>query len=283
MDAGLAALLGAAVGTLGTGAAALVTGLLGRGQTRMQLRAEHARLLRELRRSAYVAFTQCFQEVHALHTEAAISASAEAEAEAGERDRGRLLCDADGSYVPVNGCTVNSNNGNGPSLSKDHLLSRLLPSRRRMPCSPRASSCPAGSGSWSADRVADLEYANLDWSRQLHATPWLQIPADVLDTERANSKGLAAVGLRSGQPAHHRNRDGGVLLPSHQRGRTSTRTAGAAAAHRAPPKSPTMTRCSAPGTPGRWASYATRERSPRAGSAARPPGSRSGTNMAGSI
>ncbi|MGW3941666.1 hypothetical protein [Streptomyces phaeochromogenes] len=32
------------------------------------------------------------------------------------------------------------------------------------------------SGSWSADRVADLEYANLDWSRQLHATPWLQIP-----------------------------------------------------------------------------------------------------------
>ncbi|MGA5506211.1 hypothetical protein [Streptomyces umbrinus] len=96
MDAGLAALLGAAIGSLGTGAAALVTGLLGRGQTRMQLRAEHARLLREPRRSAYVAFTQCFQEVHALHTEAAISASAAAEA--GEPDRGRLLRDAGGTY-----------------------------------------------------------------------------------------------------------------------------------------------------------------------------------------
>ncbi|MFI1488652.1 hypothetical protein [Streptomyces sp. NPDC020747] len=60
----------------------------------MQLRAEHARLLREPRRSAYVAFTECFQEVHALHTEAAISVSAEA----GEPDRGRLLRDADGAY-----------------------------------------------------------------------------------------------------------------------------------------------------------------------------------------
>ena len=38
------------------------------------------------------------------------------------------------------------------------------------------------------DRVADLEYANLDWPRQLHAAPWLQIPAGVLDTERANSR-----------------------------------------------------------------------------------------------
>ncbi|MFF5001532.1 hypothetical protein ACFY3G_01780 [Streptomyces phaeochromogenes] len=97
MDAGLAALLGAAVGTLGTSGAALVTGFLGRGQARMQLRAEHARLLREPRRSAYVAFSQCFQEVHALHAEAAKSASAAAEA--GEPDRGRLLRDANSAYV----------------------------------------------------------------------------------------------------------------------------------------------------------------------------------------
>ena len=97
MDAGLAALLGAAVGALGTGGATLVTGFLGRGQARMQLRAEHARLLREPRRSAYVAFTQCFHEVHALHAEAAKAASAAVEA--GEADRGRLLRDADDAYV----------------------------------------------------------------------------------------------------------------------------------------------------------------------------------------
>ncbi|MEV0222169.1 hypothetical protein [Streptomyces sp. NPDC050704] len=62
----------------------------------MQLRAEHALLLREPRRSAYVAFTQCFHEVHALHAEAAKAASAVAEA--GEPDRGRLLRDADDAY-----------------------------------------------------------------------------------------------------------------------------------------------------------------------------------------
>ncbi|MFI7642559.1 serine hydrolase domain-containing protein [Nonomuraea sp. NPDC049400] len=36
-------------------------------------------------------------------------------------------------------------------------------------------------------RVADLEYANPDWPRQLHAAPWLQIPDGTLDVERANS------------------------------------------------------------------------------------------------
>ncbi|MCX5332591.1 MULTISPECIES: hypothetical protein [unclassified Streptomyces] len=44
--------LGAAVGALGTGGAALATGLSGRGQARTQLRAEHVRLLREPRRAA---------------------------------------------------------------------------------------------------------------------------------------------------------------------------------------------------------------------------------------
>lgn len=97
MDAGLAAVLGAAVGALGTGGAAVVTGLLGRGQARTQLRAEHARLLRESRRSAYVSFAQSFQEVLALHAKVAQSASAAVEAE--EPDRSRLLSDADGAYT----------------------------------------------------------------------------------------------------------------------------------------------------------------------------------------
>lgn len=37
-------------------------------------------------------------------------------------------------------------------------------------------------------RVADLEYADSDWPRQLHAAPWLQIPAGALDTSRTNSR-----------------------------------------------------------------------------------------------
>ncbi|MFJ3671536.1 hypothetical protein ACIPSE_34245 [Streptomyces sp. NPDC090106] len=97
MDAGLAALLGAAVGALGTGCAAVVTGFLGRGQVRTQLRAEHLRLLREPRRAAYVAFAQCFQEVHALHSEAAQSAAGSTDAD--ERDRGGLLDAAERAYA----------------------------------------------------------------------------------------------------------------------------------------------------------------------------------------
>lgn len=38
------------------------------------------------------------------------------------------------------------------------------------------------------DRVADLEYADPNWPRQLHAAPWLRIPAGVLDVERVNSR-----------------------------------------------------------------------------------------------
>ncbi|MFJ2241159.1 hypothetical protein [Streptomyces sp. NPDC087859] len=97
MDAGLAALLSAAVGALGTGGAALATGLLGRGQARTQLGAEHVRLLREPQRAAYVAFAQCFQEVHTLHSEAAKSASEMTQAE--EPDRSRLLNAADEAYA----------------------------------------------------------------------------------------------------------------------------------------------------------------------------------------
>ncbi|GAA4968595.1 CubicO group peptidase (beta-lactamase class C family) [Nonomuraea thailandensis] len=38
------------------------------------------------------------------------------------------------------------------------------------------------------ERVADLEYADPDWPRRLHAAPWLRIPDGTLDVERANSR-----------------------------------------------------------------------------------------------
>ncbi|MEW2400441.1 serine hydrolase domain-containing protein [Streptomyces sp. NPDC046862] len=37
-------------------------------------------------------------------------------------------------------------------------------------------------------RVADLEHAHPEWPRQLHAAPWLGVPAGALDTERTNSR-----------------------------------------------------------------------------------------------
>jgi hypothetical protein len=64
MDAGLAAVLGAAVGTIGTGGAAAITSLVNRSQSRMQLEAEHKRILLEPRRNTYIAFTEHFKKVH---------------------------------------------------------------------------------------------------------------------------------------------------------------------------------------------------------------------------
>lgn len=37
-------------------------------------------------------------------------------------------------------------------------------------------------------RVADLEYANPEWPRRLHAAPWLETPDGALDVERVNSR-----------------------------------------------------------------------------------------------
>ncbi|TDD25340.1 serine hydrolase domain-containing protein [Nonomuraea diastatica] len=37
------------------------------------------------------------------------------------------------------------------------------------------------------ERVADLEYADPEWPRRLHAAPWLRIPDGVLDVERVNT------------------------------------------------------------------------------------------------
>ncbi|QKW07395.1 hypothetical protein HUT18_14375 [Streptomyces sp. NA04227] len=53
MDAGLAAVLGATVGAVGTGGAAAISALMGRSQTRLQVQAEHDRILRDARRIAY--------------------------------------------------------------------------------------------------------------------------------------------------------------------------------------------------------------------------------------
>ncbi|WP_158691067.1 hypothetical protein [Streptomyces sp. 351MFTsu5.1] len=58
MDAGLAAVLGAAVGAIGTGGAGIGAALLARSQARSQLQAEHARILREPRKVAYLALAE---------------------------------------------------------------------------------------------------------------------------------------------------------------------------------------------------------------------------------
>lgn len=58
MDAGLAAVLGATVGAVGTGGASIVAALLSRSQTLMQVRAEHLRALREPRKGTYAAFAE---------------------------------------------------------------------------------------------------------------------------------------------------------------------------------------------------------------------------------
>jgi hypothetical protein len=61
MDSGLAAVLGAAVGAIGTGGAAVVAAMFARSQVRMQIRAEHRRSLRDPRKAAYVAFAECWR------------------------------------------------------------------------------------------------------------------------------------------------------------------------------------------------------------------------------
>lgn len=71
MDAGIAAVLGAAVGAIGTGGAGIGAALLGRSQARSQLKAEHARSLREPRRAAYMAFAETMVKDHNVLSNAA--------------------------------------------------------------------------------------------------------------------------------------------------------------------------------------------------------------------
>jgi hypothetical protein len=67
MDAGLAAVLGAVVGAIGTGGAGITAAFLNRSQVRMQVQAEHIRFLREPRKSAYVAYIEvCLREFERL-------------------------------------------------------------------------------------------------------------------------------------------------------------------------------------------------------------------------
>jgi hypothetical protein len=58
MDAGIAAVLGAMVGALGTGGAGITAALLAKSQVRMQLKAEHARMIREPRKQAYASYAE---------------------------------------------------------------------------------------------------------------------------------------------------------------------------------------------------------------------------------
>ncbi|WP_327672700.1 MULTISPECIES: hypothetical protein [unclassified Streptomyces] len=58
MDSGLAAVLGATVGAVGTGGAGVVAALLARSQSRSLIRAEHARLIREPRKEEYAAYAE---------------------------------------------------------------------------------------------------------------------------------------------------------------------------------------------------------------------------------
>lgn len=130
----------------------------------------------------------------------------------------------------------------------------------------------------SLDRVADLEYAYPQWPRQLHAAPWLQIPAGVLDTERTNSRAwrqsvFGAVNLTPPP----RPRPGSSPVSPARTDRCENCSAHSCTLSFSAPKSPNTTRSSARGSPGAWASSATRERSPRARSAAVPPGGRCGT------
>ncbi|WP_411090056.1 hypothetical protein [Streptomyces sp. 061-3] len=64
MDAGLAAVLGATVGALGTGGAGIITALFSRSQARLQIRAEHARLLREPRKATYVVYAAAARKLY---------------------------------------------------------------------------------------------------------------------------------------------------------------------------------------------------------------------------
>jgi hypothetical protein len=63
MDAGLAAVLGAVVGAIGTGGAGIAAALLARSQSRLQLQVEVAQAMREPRKAIFVAYAEgCRQE-----------------------------------------------------------------------------------------------------------------------------------------------------------------------------------------------------------------------------
>jgi hypothetical protein len=84
MDAGLAAVLGATVGAIGTGGASIAAGFFTRSQVRMQIRAETARMVREPRKTAYVAYAEAFLKVMAGLDDSLISVQIASEEEQAE-------------------------------------------------------------------------------------------------------------------------------------------------------------------------------------------------------
>jgi hypothetical protein len=83
MDQGLAAILGATVGAVGTGGVGLIAALLTRSQHRTQIRAEHLRLIREPRKGSYVAYASAARAEYdrlsdaVNHVETALEATAD--------------------------------------------------------------------------------------------------------------------------------------------------------------------------------------------------------------
>ena len=125
--------------------------------------------------------------------------------------------------------------------------------------------------------MADLEYAHPEWPRRLHAAPWLQIPAGAPGRRAGELQGVAAVGF------------GAVNLHT-----TATAIASSSRAHHedGPVRALLGPRLHAEllasqvtdfdevfGTRITWTLgfVRDRERSRKAGSAARPPGGRGGT------
>ncbi|TPQ18594.1 hypothetical protein [Streptomyces sporangiiformans] len=85
MDAGLAAVLGATVGAVGTGGAGIVAALLARSQGRSQLSAEYARFIREQRKAAYTAYTAAVLKEHERLNDASTHLEMAAHAEGDDR------------------------------------------------------------------------------------------------------------------------------------------------------------------------------------------------------
>ncbi|MFJ2023369.1 hypothetical protein ACIODW_06060 [Streptomyces sp. NPDC087897] len=73
MDAGIAAVLGAVVGALGTGGAGVIAALLAKSQVRMQIQAEHARMIREPRKQAYASYAESAKKDYERLSEARLS------------------------------------------------------------------------------------------------------------------------------------------------------------------------------------------------------------------
>ncbi|MFF0097397.1 hypothetical protein ACFYSF_46975 [Streptomyces canus] len=73
MDAGIAAVLGAVVGALGTGGAGVTAALLAKSQVRMQIQAEHARMIREPRKQAYASYAEEAKKDYERLTEAQLA------------------------------------------------------------------------------------------------------------------------------------------------------------------------------------------------------------------